>query len=59
MNAGTEPTAVSQAAGAGAPEKIIEARNVLKSFGETPALRGASLRVRDPARAGHGGGLAR
>src|SRR5689334_2947275 len=46
MNAGTEPTAVSQAAGAGAPEKIIEARNVVKSFGQTPALRGASLRVR-------------
>jgi len=46
MNAGTEPAAVSQAAGAGAPEKIIEARNVVKSFGQTPALRGASLRVR-------------
>jgi putative ABC transport system ATP-binding protein len=46
MNAGTEPAAVSQAAGATAPEKIIEARNVVKSFGQTPALRGASLRVR-------------
>jgi putative ABC transport system ATP-binding protein len=46
MNAGTEPTAASRAAGAGAPEKIIEARNVVKSFGQTPALRGASLRVR-------------
>jgi putative ABC transport system ATP-binding protein len=46
MNAGTEPAALSQAAGAGAPEKIIEARNVVKSFGQTPALRGASLRVR-------------
>ena len=46
MNAGTEPAAVSQVAGAGAPEKIIEARNVVKSFGQTPALRGASLRVR-------------
>jgi putative ABC transport system ATP-binding protein len=46
MNAGTEPAAVSQAAGADAPEKIIEARNVVKSFGQTPALRGASLRVR-------------
>jgi len=46
MNPGTEPAAVSQAAGAGAPEKIIEARNVVKSFGQTPALRGASLRVR-------------
>ena len=46
MNPGTEPAAVSQAAGAGAPAKIIEARNVVKSFGQTPALRGASLRVR-------------
>jgi putative ABC transport system ATP-binding protein len=46
MNTGTEPTAASRAAGAGAPEKIIEARNVVKSFGQTPALRGASLRVR-------------
>jgi len=46
MNAGTEPAAVSQAASATAPEKIIEARNVVKSFGQTPALRGASLRVR-------------
>src|SRR5260370_20408721 len=26
--------------------KIIEARNLFLSFGETPALRGASLRVR-------------
>jgi putative ABC transport system ATP-binding protein len=26
--------------------KIIEARNLEKSFGETPALRGASLGVR-------------
>ena len=26
--------------------KIIEARSLVKSFGETPALRGASLRVR-------------
>jgi putative ABC transport system ATP-binding protein len=46
MNAGTEPTAASRAASAGPPEKIIEARNVVKSFGQTPALRGASLRVR-------------
>ena len=46
MNPGTEPAAVSQAASATAPEKIIEARNVVKSFGQTPALRGASLRVR-------------
>jgi len=46
MNAGTEPTAASRAASAGPSEKIIEARNVVKSFGQTPALRGASLRVR-------------
>jgi putative ABC transport system ATP-binding protein len=46
MNAGTEPAATSRAVGAGVPEKIIEARNVVKSFGQTPALRGASLRVR-------------
>src|SRR5579863_5572331 len=30
---------------AGAAEAIVEARNLVKSFGETPALRGASLRV--------------
>ena len=35
--------AVTAAAGTG---KIIEARNLEKSFGETPALRGASLGVR-------------
>ena len=46
MNAGTEPTVARRATGSGAPEKIIEARNVVKSFGQTPALRGASLRVR-------------
>jgi putative ABC transport system ATP-binding protein len=46
MNGGTEPAAVRRATGAGAPEKVIEARNVVKSFGETPALRGASLQVR-------------
>jgi putative ABC transport system ATP-binding protein len=28
------------------PAKIIEARNLVKSFGQTPALRGASLGVR-------------
>src|SRR5438552_11816765 len=28
------------------PSKIIEARDLVKSFGETPALRGASLTVR-------------
>jgi putative ABC transport system ATP-binding protein len=30
---------------AGAAEAIVEARDLRKSFGETPALRGASLRV--------------
>jgi ABC-type lipoprotein export system ATPase subunit len=38
--------AVSRAAPAGLPEKIIEARCLVKSFGQTPALRGASLAVR-------------
>jgi len=46
VNGGTEPAAAGRAAGAGAPEKVIEARGLVKSFGETPALRGASLRVR-------------
>ncbi len=46
MNAGTEPASVSRAASAVTPEKILEARNLVKSFGPTPALRGASLRVR-------------
>ena len=34
------------AAGANGTTKIIEARDLVKSFGETPALRGASLGVR-------------
>jgi putative ABC transport system ATP-binding protein len=48
VNGGIEPAAAGRAAGAGAgaPEKIIEARGLVKSFGETPALRDASLRVR-------------
>jgi putative ABC transport system ATP-binding protein len=33
-------------AGGPGPAKIIEARELVKSFGETPALRGASLGVR-------------
>ena len=46
MSAGIEPTSASQAAGTGTPGKIIEARNLVKSFGQTPALCGASLGVR-------------
>ena len=34
------------AAAAPGAATIIEARNLVKSFGETPALRGASLGVR-------------
>jgi putative ABC transport system ATP-binding protein len=46
MNANIEPTVASQAAGTGTPGKIIEARNLVKSFGQTSALRGAALQVR-------------
>jgi putative ABC transport system ATP-binding protein len=35
-----------QVAAAAQPATIIEARDVIKSFGQTPALRGASLAVR-------------
>jgi putative ABC transport system ATP-binding protein len=45
MTGGTEHDSAAQAAGTSAPVKLIEARNLVKSFGETPALRGASLRV--------------
>jgi putative ABC transport system ATP-binding protein len=45
MSGGTEHASAAQAAGTSAPVKLIEARNLVKSFGETPALRGASLRV--------------
>jgi len=45
MTGGTEHASAAQAAGTSAPVKLIEARNLVKSFGETPALRGASLRV--------------
>jgi len=38
--------AVSQAVPASPPEKIVEARRLVKSFGQTSALRGASLGVR-------------
>ena len=46
MSGGIQPASAGQAAGTTAMVKIIEARNLAKSFGETPALRGASLRVR-------------
>ena len=39
-------TAGGPAVVAGQQQTIIEARNVVKSFGQTPALRGASLTVR-------------
>jgi putative ABC transport system ATP-binding protein len=45
MSGGIQPASAGQAAGTTAMVKIIEARNLAKSFGETPALRGASLRV--------------
>jgi putative ABC transport system ATP-binding protein len=38
--------AVSQAVPAGQPQNIIAARYLAKSFGQTPALRGASLEIR-------------
>jgi putative ABC transport system ATP-binding protein len=46
MNGGIEPAGPGQATGTAALVKVIEARNLVKSFGETPALRGASVRVR-------------
>jgi len=46
MSGGVGPGRAARAAGISAPAKIIEARNLVKSFGETPALRGASLRIR-------------
>jgi putative ABC transport system ATP-binding protein len=39
-------TGHGEVAVAGEPATIIEARGVIKSFGQTPALRGASLAVR-------------
>src|SRR4029077_1984760 len=45
MTGGTEHAGTAQGGGTSAPVKLIEARNLVKSFGETPALRGASLRV--------------
>jgi len=46
MSARIEPASSGRAAGAGSQGKIIEARDLVKSFGQTPALRGARLRVR-------------
>ena len=46
MSGGIEPAGAGRATGTTALIKIIEARNLVKSFGETPALQGASLRVR-------------
>jgi len=43
---GATVTANSPAAAAPGAGNIVEARNLVKSFGETPALRGASLTVR-------------
>jgi putative ABC transport system ATP-binding protein len=45
VSGGIQPANAGHAAGTSAPVKLIEARNLVKSFGETPALRGASLRV--------------
>src|SRR6185437_7945736 len=46
MNANIEPAIAGRAGGTGTPGKIIEARDLVKAFGPTPALRGAALRVR-------------
>jgi putative ABC transport system ATP-binding protein len=46
MSGGTQHASAGQTASTTVPPTIIEARSVVKSFGETPALRGASLRVR-------------
>ena len=46
MNGGIQPASAGHAAATSAAAEIIKARDLVKSFGETPALRGASLRVR-------------
>jgi putative ABC transport system ATP-binding protein len=46
VSGGTQHASAGQTASTTAPATIIEARSLVKSFGETPALRGASLRVR-------------
>ena len=45
MNARIGPASASQVAGNGTAGRIIEVRNLVKSFGQTPALRGATLGV--------------
>ena len=45
MNAMDAVGADDQPPATGRPERIIEARGIVKSFGPTPALRGASLAV--------------
>jgi putative ABC transport system ATP-binding protein len=45
VSGGIQPASAGRVAGTTALVKIIEARSLVKSFGETPALRGASLRV--------------
>ena len=40
---GAALSAANQAAVSGQPGAVIEARGVVKSFGQTPALRGATI----------------
>jgi len=46
VNARTGAVSAGQVAGDSTAGKIIEARDLVKSFGQTPALRGATLGVR-------------
>ena len=43
MNAVRPPAAPGTPAARGAQDSLIEARDIVLSFGQTPALRGASL----------------
>ena len=55
MNAVRLPTAPGAPAARGAQDSLIEARDIVLSFGQTPALRGASLSAvagSSPARSG-------
>src|SRR5580700_3837782 len=45
MRGGIQPANAGHAAGTSAPVKILEAKGLVKSFGQTPALRGASMGV--------------
>src|SRR5512142_1690698 len=45
--AGGAPVTANPAAAAPGAGNIVEARDLVKSFGQTPALRGASLGVRE------------